>query len=142
VEALEPPERVLVIGESSMPQSCIKSDEVALMTLFRQVVHLPAPDHSGRLVRQACMVVLFAALLVSLPACHLHACIRNTVVGYKQQMCWPRRFGEHTSPSRVSRCLTSSLGLCSGASRKDSCQETLCRWCRRLSAIQLLVRLL
>ena len=52
IELLEPSDRVLVLGESSMPQTCIKSDEVALMTLFQHLLHLPAPDHSARLVSQ------------------------------------------------------------------------------------------
>lgn len=70
VEALEASDRVLVIGESSMPQTCIKSDEVALMTLFRQVVYLPAPDHSGRLVRQTSCGV--TGLVLVLLQCRLH----------------------------------------------------------------------
>jgi hypothetical protein len=71
VEALEPSDRVLVLGESSMPQTCIKSDEVALMALFKKVVFLPAPDHSGRLVRQASCGVTspVAVLLPAAPLC-------------------------------------------------------------------------
>lgn len=41
----------MVIGESSMPQTCIKNDEVALMTFFRELHYIPLPDHSGRQVR-------------------------------------------------------------------------------------------
>ena len=50
VDTLEPSDRVLVVGEASMPQTCIKSDEVALMTSFRRIVYLPTPDHCSRLV--------------------------------------------------------------------------------------------
>lgn len=50
VEALTPEDRVLVVGESAMPQTCIKSDEVALMGFVKQLFMLPLPDHSGRRV--------------------------------------------------------------------------------------------
>jgi hypothetical protein len=128
VEALEPSDRVLVLGESSMPQTCIKSDEVALMALFKKVVFLPAPDHSGRLVRLAsCGVnsplgVLFSSqsLYNFHPAC----------LGSQLKSCWSRRFGEHTSATKDSRCLPNSHGRFSAVSQRGSCRVTLCRYTR------------
>lgn len=52
IATLAPEDRVLVIGESANPQTCIKNDEVALMSFFRRLHYIPLPDHGGRRVRQ------------------------------------------------------------------------------------------
>ncbi len=50
MEALQPSDRVLVIGESSLPQTCVKADEVALRSFFSHLFYIALPDHSDRRV--------------------------------------------------------------------------------------------
>ena len=50
---LQKEERVVVIGESSLPQTCVKKDEQALVDLFQCRIYLPLPTHSDRQVSPA-----------------------------------------------------------------------------------------
>ena len=47
VKALQPGDRVLVIGNSQCPQLCQKKDEKALMEFFQKHVYLPLPDYAS-----------------------------------------------------------------------------------------------
>lgn len=49
--ALLPEQRVVVIGESSQPQTCIKTDETALLTFFPARILLALPSDTDRFVR-------------------------------------------------------------------------------------------
>jgi IQ and AAA domain-containing protein len=48
VKALEPGERVLVVGASSEPYLCAKKDESALIGYFQKHLYVPLPDYAAR----------------------------------------------------------------------------------------------
>ncbi len=50
VAALDPTDRVLVIGSSSEPQTCVMKDEASLKSLFNKFFYLPLPDYASRQV--------------------------------------------------------------------------------------------
>eukprot|EP00884_Botryococcus_braunii_P013211 jgi/Botrbrau1/21891/Bobra.0249s0020.1 len=48
VEGLQAGDRVLVLGNSSQPHTCIKKDEKALLDFFDKMLPVPMPDHASR----------------------------------------------------------------------------------------------
>ncbi|KAK9838420.1 hypothetical protein WJX84_004551 [Apatococcus fuscideae] len=48
VAALDAADRVIVIGSSSEPQTCVVKDEVVFKSLFNKFFYLPLPDYASR----------------------------------------------------------------------------------------------
>ena len=51
IQALQPADRVVVIGCTSEPFSCTKKDSEALLAAFDKHIYIPLPDYA---TRQAC----------------------------------------------------------------------------------------
>ena len=50
MKKLSPEDNVLVVGNCTAPQTCIKKDEVALKKFFPTRINIPLPDYASRRV--------------------------------------------------------------------------------------------
>lgn len=50
VKSLQPGERVMLIGNSREPFTCVKKDEKAFLAFWSKALFLPVPDYASRKV--------------------------------------------------------------------------------------------